>query len=111
MQIVEEEQGAVSIVAIEGSLDTATSAEADSFLSNKIDQGALKILIDFEKLDYISSAGLRILLVTAKNLSGEGGELRVCCLNETVQEVFDISGFGMLLNVFETRSGAMGDFD
>ncbi len=70
MEIVEKEQGAVSIVAIEGSLDTATSAEADSLLSAKIDQGARKILIDFEKLDYISSAGLRILLVTAKNLSG-----------------------------------------
>ena len=110
MDIITEEQGAVSIVAIEGSLDTATSAQADSFLSDKIDQGARKILIDFEKLDYISSAGLRILLVAAKKMSGEGGDLRLCGLNETVQEVFDISGFGMLLNVFETRSGALSDF-
>jgi anti-anti-sigma factor len=110
MDINSEEQGTASIVTIEGSLDTATSAQADSFLSDKIDQGGRKILIDFEKLDYISSAGLRILLVTAKKLSAEGGELRLCSLNETVQEVFDISGFGMLLNVFETRSGAMADF-
>jgi anti-anti-sigma factor len=51
-----------------------------------------------------------VLLATAKKLSAEGGELRLCSLNETVQEVFDISGFGMLLNVFETRAGALGDF-
>ena len=110
MEILLEEQGAASIVIIEGSLDTATSAQADSFLADKIDQGGRKILIDFEKLDYISSAGLRILLVAAKKLSAEGGELRLCGLNETVQEVFDISGFGMLLNVFETRSGALSNF-
>ena len=110
MDISVEEQGPVSIVVIEGSLDTATSSEADSFVSDKIDQGARKLLIDFEKIDYISSAGLRVLLATSKKLSAEGGELRLCSLNETVQEVFDISGFGMLLNVFETRTGALGDF-
>jgi stage II sporulation protein AA (anti-sigma F factor antagonist) len=110
MDIVVEEQGPVLLVCFEGSLDTSTSGQADTLLAEKIDEGAEKILIDFERLDYISSAGLRILLVAAKKLTAVGGELRVCCLNETVQEVFDISGFGMLLNVFEARAGALSDF-
>jgi anti-anti-sigma regulatory factor len=49
------------------------------------------------KLDFISSAGLRVLLATAQELKLDGGELRVCSLNESIKEVFDISGFSALL--------------
>jgi len=61
-------------------------------------------------LDYISSAGLRVLLVTAKRLGGSGGSLHICGLNETVDEVFEISGFSVILNVFGTADEAMQGF-
>lgn len=110
MDIACEVTDGVSIVSIEGSLETATVLKAESFLMGKIDEGARRILIDFSKLDYLNSAGLRVLLITAKKLSSKEGELRLCSLNETVQEMFDISGFSMLLKVFENRPTALEGF-
>jgi anti-anti-sigma factor len=77
--------------------------------------GARKMVIDCTALDYISSAGLRVLLGTAKRLSaagagGAGGTLRLFGLNETVREVFDISGFSTILAVFATEAAALKGF-
>jgi len=66
--------------------------------------------VNLEKLDYISSAGLRVLLATAKKLKAIGGELRVCSLNEIVTEVFDISGFDLILTVLPSESEALDGF-
>ena len=79
-------------------------------LNRLMQQGIKKILLNFENLDFIASSGLRILLATAQRLKGDGGELRVCSLNETVQEVFDISGFSTLLSVFENEKKALDTF-
>ncbi len=79
-------------------------------MTQLIDQGATKLVVNFEKLDYISSAGLRVLLATAKQLKGNSGELRVCSLNEVVQEVFDISGFTTILTVTKTEPEALKGF-
>ena len=69
-----------------------------------------KILVNFADLDYISSAGLRVLLTTAKRLGGSGGTLRICGLNETVSEVFEISGFSVILSVFPNETEALEGF-
>ena len=66
--------------------------------------------MNLEKLDYISSAGLRVLLATAKKLKAIGGELRVCSLNEIVTEVFDITGFDLILTVLPSESEALDGF-
>jgi anti-anti-sigma factor len=68
------------------------------------------LLVDFKALDYISSAGLRVLLATAKRLSSEGGSLRICHLNDTVREVFEISGFSTIFSVFDTEAEALEGF-
>ena len=75
-----------------------------------IENGAQKVLVDFEKLEYISSAGLRVLLGAAKQLNHSGGELRLSGLNETVQEIFDMSGFSQILAVFKTSDEALTGF-
>ncbi|MEE9576589.1 MAG: STAS domain-containing protein [Gemmatimonadota bacterium] len=110
MEISTREIDSISVVRIEGSLDTNTAPEAQQHLDSLQDAGSQKILIDFEALDYISSAGLRVLLVTAKRLGGSGGSLHICGLNETVDEVFEISGFSVILNVFGTADEAMQGF-
>ena len=99
--------GAVSVVQCEGKLDTNTSAAAQEYLNQLMDGGASKILIDFSGVDFVSSAGLRVLLVTTKRLSGSGGSLRVCGLNETVNEVFEFSGFSTILSVFPSEQEAL----
>ena len=101
---------AVTVVAMEGNLDTNTSVDAQSHINALIDEGATKLLTDFTKVDFVSSAGLRVLLATAKKLGGIGGSLRICGLNEAVNEVFEISGFSTILEVFPTRDNALQGF-
>ena len=100
----------VTVVRLEGNLDTNTSSEAQDSLNKLIDEGASKILVNFDKVDFVSSSGLRILLATAKRLSGTGGNLRISNLNETVAEVFEISGFSTILSVFPTEDEALQGF-
>jgi anti-anti-sigma factor len=107
MEIAVSDVGEIKVVRIEGKLDTQSSPDAQAQLTQLIDQGATKLVVNFEKLDYISSAGLRILLAAAKRLKGNSGELRICGLNEVVQEVFDISGFTTILAVTKTEPEAL----
>jgi anti-sigma B factor antagonist len=110
MNITTREEGGVAIVGFEGNLDTNTAPDAQEALSGILDDGADKILVDFGELDYISSAGLRVLLATAKRMTTAGGAFHICSLNETVNEVFEISGFSMIFKVFVDESEALAAF-
>lgn len=110
MQMSTETKGDVAVVRFEGNLDTNTSEGAQEYLNQAVDGGAGKIVVTFDKVDFVSSAGLRVLLATAKRLSGSGGNLRICGLNETVAEVFEISGFNTILDVSATESDAVAGF-
>ena len=110
MEISISESGDVRILSFQGNLDTNTAPDAESEITGLIDGGTQKLLVNFEKLDYISSAGLRVLLATAKKLKASSGDLKICCLNQTVQEVFDISGFATILSVASSEEEALGAF-
>jgi anti-anti-sigma factor len=110
MQISVKTTNEVKVLAFEGKLDTQTSPDAQQQLTQLIEAGSTKILVNLEKLDYISSAGLRVLLVVAKKLKANAGELRICSLNAVVKEVFDISGFDMILPVSASESEALEGF-
>ena len=110
MEITTRTQNAVTLVALAGSLDSNTSPQAQQALDGILAGGGKKMVIDFTALDYISSAGLRVLLGTAKRLSGAGGGLHLFGLNDTVREVFDISGFSTILAVYATEAEALKGF-
>ncbi len=110
MQISVKTASEVKVLAFEGSLDTQTSLDAQTQMTQLIEGGETKILVNFEKLQYISSAGLRILLAAAKQLKAADGELRICDLNEVVKEVFDISGFSTIFKIFENETEALDSF-
>ena len=110
MNIEIRESQDIRIVAFMGNLDTGTSPEAESRINELLDDGTQKLLVNFEQLNFISSTGLRVLLATAKKLKASGGDLRICALNATVQEVFDISGFITILNVKGTEEEALSSF-
>lgn len=110
MQITTRTQGDVTVVAISGNLDSKTSPEAQQALEAVVAGGGRKIAVDFAALDYISSAGLRVMLGTAKQLNAKGGKLRTFGLNQTVREVFDISGFSKILAVFTNEAEALEGF-
>lgn len=110
MEVSTRAQGDVTIVAIAGSLDSLTSPQAQQALDAVVAQGARKIAVDCRALDYISSAGLRVLLGLAKQLGAKGGALRTFGLNQSVNEVFEISGFSTIFTVLPGEQEALEGF-
>ena len=107
MEISTRTSNDIHIVAIAGSLDSTTSPEAQKALDAVL-AGARKVALDFSGLDYISSAGLRVLLGAAKQIKAKGGTLRIFGLNQSVREVFDISGFSAILASYPSEAEALG---
>ena len=97
----------VTIIAFAGNLDSNTSPQAQQAIDALLAGGVQKVVVDFSALDYVSSAGLRVLLSAAKRLQGPGKALRLFGLNETVREVFEISGFAQILHVRGTEQEAV----
>ncbi len=97
MTITKKQNGSALEIALEGRLDTMTSPELEAELKNSLG-GAETLVMDFSKLEYISSAGLRVLLSAHKIMSAKGG-MTVTQVNEIVQEVFEVTGFADILNI------------
>ncbi len=97
MTISKQQNGKALTLALEGRLDTVTAPELEKEL--RASTAAIDTLtLDFAKLDYISSAGLRVLLSAHKEMSAKGG-LKIQHVNEIVQEVFEVTGFGDILTI------------
>ena len=110
MTIITETTDRAHIVALQGQINSANAAAIESEVLTLVDGGAKNLVLDFAALDYISSAGLRMVLVVAKRLKQEGGLLVLCGMQPHVREVFDISGFLAILNVEPTRAEALARF-
>ena len=92
-----KQDGTNPVIALEGRLDTTTAPELEAQLKKLLD-GAETLTFDFSSLDYISSAGLRVLLSAHKAMSAKGG-LKITNVNEVVSEVFDVTGFSDILTI------------
>lgn len=97
MKITKNLNGTSLNIALEGRLDTTTAPELEQALKESMD-AATELTLDFGKLDYISSAGLRVLLSAHKAMSKKSG-MKVVNANEMVKEVFDVTGFADILNI------------
>ena len=95
MKITKSLNGTSLTVALEGRLDTTTAPELEKELKDSM-EGATDLTLDFSKLDYISSAGLRVLLSAHKAMSKKGG-MKVTNVSELVKEVFEVTGFADIL--------------
>ena len=85
------------VIALEGRLDTTTSPVLEVELKSSLD-GVTELIMDFEKLEYISSAGLRVLLSAQKTMNNQGS-MKVIHVNETIMEIFEVTGFSDILTV------------
>ena len=108
MQIRKEAN--VTVVALSGRLDAVTAPECELKLVALIAGEETFFIVDFEQLEYISSAGLRVLLATAKKLKGKGGQIRFANVRGIVKEVFDISGFGSIFQMDDSVSASLAKF-
>ncbi len=97
MTIIKKQNGTALEIALEGRLDTMTAPELEAELNASL-KDAESLTLDFSKLEYISSAGLRVLLSAHKMMSGKGG-MKVTHVNEIVSEVFEVTGFADILTV------------
>ena len=97
MTITKKQNGTTLEIALEGRLDTTTSPELEKELDGVLD-GVEELIMDFSNLEYISSAGLRVLLSAHKALHGKG-KMIVVSPNEIVREVFEVTGFDNILNI------------
>lgn len=90
-------ENATVTIALEGRLDTLTAPMLEKELLSSL-EGADRLVMDFEKLDYISSAGLRVLLSAQKTMSRRGG-MKLRNVNATILEIFDVTGFADILTI------------
>jgi anti-anti-sigma factor len=97
------------ILAVTGRMDAVTAPEFENRVLDWINAGETHLVVDFEGLEYISSAGLRSILTIAKNLKTRKGQMALCSLRDTVKEVFEISGFSTIIPVFESIDAAIKD--
>ena len=95
------------IISLQGQVNSANAATVETEVLSVLQKGAKNVLLNMSELSYISSAGLRVVLVLAKRLKQAGGKLVIYGMQPHVQEVFDISGFMAILNVVASRDDAV----
>lgn len=111
MTLSSEKVGGILVVSPAGQINSANAAEVESGLLAWVEQGERLCVLDLDRLDYISSAGLRVVLMLAKRLKQNSGQLVLCGLQPQVHEVFDISGFLSILTVVDSRQAALSRLD
>jgi len=105
-----EAGGEVAVVAPRGRIDTNTSGELERTLFGHLGAGETRMLVDLSGVEYISSAGLRVLLKAEKAVRQKGGRLVLCSLGQPVREVFDLSGLSSVFAIEDTRERARERF-
>ena len=107
MEIDVRKEGQAVVISLTGRMDAVAAPQFDRTAADLLAQGDRRIIIDFTALEYISSAGLRSILVISKALKPKG--LAVCFsgLRGNVKDVFSISGFGSIFKIFETAEDAL----
>lgn len=93
-----------ALLTLSGRLDTNTSPELEQAISDLFRQGLLRMELDIQALDYISSAGLRVLLSTHKKCVQNGGHLTVLNAGEMAMELFEMTGFSMILDLSQRET-------
>ena len=107
MELQTEANGDVLVVTLSGRLDAVTAPDYETKIRELIDANNNKLVIDFATLEYISSAGLRGLLLTAKLLKAKNGQICLANPDGNVKSVFDMSGFSALFKMADSIDSAL----
>ena len=107
MEVHTERAGGALIARTVGRIDGTNAREFEKALQSALGDDDSALVLDMQSLSYISSAGLRVILIAAKMLQGRGGKFLVCSLSDSINEVFEISGFNRIIPTHATRSEAL----
>ena len=97
LNITKKSEGTTLEVVLEGRLDTTTAPQLEAELKSDL-PGVTNLIMDFEKLEYISSAGLRVLL-SAQKIMNKQGEMKLIHVSDVINEIFEVTGFSDILNI------------
>ena len=107
MELRQDTAGSVDVLEVIGRVDSTTAPALQERLASEMTAPQARILIDFTRLDYISSAGFRVLLLAAKRADQNGGRLVLCGLSGKVRQLFDLGGFLDLFAISASREDAI----
>ncbi len=107
MDILEEKKGDAVVLGLKGRVDHTTIQSVEQKLAKVVQEGNRYLVVDLAGLEYISSAGLRVLLTTAKKLKTSGGKIVLCSVKQYVKEILDISGFSSIFPVCASCAEAL----
>jgi anti-sigma B factor antagonist len=110
LEIVTETHKDIDIYRLKGHLDSSTAQKLEEKVFQAIANGTKNIVFDFLQLEYISSAGIRVILKATKAVERQNRRLVLCSMHDYVKEVFEISGVGSLLSIYDTIDDAIKDF-
>jgi len=105
-----EKINGVAVVILEGEINVNNSMSVRAFLKKLMDQGERKFSVDLQKVSFIDSSGLAVLIEAVQNLEGVKGQLRLCHVNANIQGIFQITKIHKLINIYENRELALKDF-
>lgn len=109
MELSEETNTGVTIVAIAGRVDTQTAPDLGHRLGELLHAGSARLLIEASRLTYIGSAGFRALLLSAKRAAEQGGWLAMCSMSEPLRQLVELAGLDAAFRVYPTRAAALHD--
>lgn len=107
MEVRQSKQGDVMVLGPIGRLDTKTSTDFENIITETLKSGEKRFVIDLSLIEYVSSAGLRVMLMLAKKLPGLDGSLALCGMPDNVKEVFDVAGFTSVFTIAGTEEEAL----
>ena len=110
VEILITEMNRADLIEVEGRVDSSNADKLQVALDQQIDKGAVNMVVDLEKVDYMSSAGLRALVSALKRVKKDGGDLRICAPSVRVQEVLELAGLTSIFEVFDDQVTAVGSF-
>lgn len=102
-----EEKDKCKLVRLAGRLDATTTPALEGKISKVLDQNKQFMLMDFSKVDYLSSAGMRLLLSATKKLKAHGGKLVFCSMSDEVMEIIKMAGFERILAIYPSEEAAL----
>ena len=102
MEINQKEENGIVFLAFKGRLDGTSAPEAEETINTIFKGESNRLLFDFEFLEYLSSAGLRVILGAAKEMKRRDGKFVLCALNSYVKEVVEVSGFGAIIPIADS---------
>lgn len=105
-----KEHGDVSIIKLKGFLDAHTAPVLENNFNDLLNNNKFKIVVDFQDLAYISSAGLGVFMAFIEKVRENKGDIKLAAMNEKVYNIFDLLGFPLLYEIFKTEEEALKKF-